>query len=87
MMNNQILLFASGSAEEINHTRDILNETKAINHTLHHGAGNFVSLSIMKNHGQGRKDYGQGLESESPSAMNRPAKTLDHHSRKEQNHD
>jgi hypothetical protein len=49
LMNNQILLFVSGALEEVNRTRDILNETKAINHTLHHGAGDHLSLKITGN--------------------------------------
>ncbi len=52
LMNNHILLFVSGALEEVNRARDILNETKAINHTLHHGAGDHLSLKITGDDGQ-----------------------------------
>jgi hypothetical protein len=38
LQNNQILVFIQGTINEINHAQDILNETRAINHTIHHGA-------------------------------------------------
>ena len=37
LMNNQILVFIQGTLREINHAQDVLNETRAINHTIHHG--------------------------------------------------
>jgi len=37
LMNNQILVFVRGTLSEINHAEDVLNETRAINHTIHHG--------------------------------------------------
>ncbi len=40
LLNNQILLFIQGTLLEINHAQGILNETKTINHTIHHGALN-----------------------------------------------
>lgn len=38
LMNNQILVFVQGTLTEINHAHIVLNETKAINHTVHHAA-------------------------------------------------
>lgn len=40
LMNDQILVFVQGTLDEINHAQAILNETKAINHTIHHGSAN-----------------------------------------------
>ena len=40
LMNNQILVFIQGTLNEINHAQDILNETRAINHTIHHNSAN-----------------------------------------------
>jgi hypothetical protein len=40
LMNNQILVFVQGTMSEIVHAQDILNETRAINHTIHHGRAN-----------------------------------------------
>ena len=37
-MNNQILVFVQGTLDEINHAQGILNETKAIDHTIHHNS-------------------------------------------------
>lgn len=34
--NNQVLVFVQGTLHEINQAQAILNETKAINHTIHH---------------------------------------------------
>jgi hypothetical protein len=48
--NHQILLFLSGDLEEVNRARGVLYETKAINHTLHHGAGKYLSLKVTENH-------------------------------------
>ncbi len=36
IMNDQILVFLHGTLGEINHAQAILNETRAINHTIHH---------------------------------------------------
>lgn len=36
LLNNQVLVFVQGTLEEINRAQGILNETKAINHTIHH---------------------------------------------------
>ena len=38
LMSDQILVFIQGTLNEVNHAQDILDETKAINHTIHHGA-------------------------------------------------
>ena len=38
LMNNQVLVFVQGTLNEINQAQGILNETKAINHTIHHNA-------------------------------------------------
>ena len=38
LMNNQILVFVQGTLDEINHAQGILNETKAIDHTIHHNS-------------------------------------------------
>lgn len=38
LMNNQILVFIQGTLNEINHAQAILEETKAINHTIHHNS-------------------------------------------------
>ena len=40
LVNDQILVFIQGTLYEINHAQDILEETKAINHTIHHDASN-----------------------------------------------
>ncbi|HBF34763.1 TPA: permease, partial [Candidatus Sumerlaeota bacterium] len=40
LMNNQILVFIQGTLDEIQHAQEILNETKAINHTIHHNSAN-----------------------------------------------
>jgi hypothetical protein len=40
LMNNQILVFIQGTLHEIDHAQSILNETKAINHTIHHNSAN-----------------------------------------------
>jgi hypothetical protein len=40
VMNDQLLLFVFGSIASIDQAQRLLNETKAINHTLHHAAGN-----------------------------------------------
>jgi hypothetical protein len=40
LMNNQILVFVQGTLNEINHAEDVLNETRAINHTIHHNSVN-----------------------------------------------
>jgi hypothetical protein len=37
LLSNQILVFIQGTLHEINRVQGILNETKAINHTIHHG--------------------------------------------------
>ncbi|MBN1903151.1 permease [Candidatus Sumerlaeota bacterium] len=37
LMKNQILVFIQGTLNEINNAENILNETRAINHTMHHG--------------------------------------------------
>jgi len=52
LLKNQVLLFISGALQEVNRARDILNETKAINHTLHHGAGDHLSLKITGSPGR-----------------------------------
>lgn len=38
LMNNQILVFVQGTFLEINRAQNILNETRAINHTIHHNS-------------------------------------------------
>ena len=70
LMNNQILLFVSGILGEVNRARDILNETMAINHTLHHGAGNHLSLEIMR-------DNRRPSEDDESCATDSPGKTLE----------
>ncbi|HNY28406.1 MAG TPA: hypothetical protein PKH31_13600, partial [Candidatus Sumerlaeota bacterium] len=40
LMKNQILVFIQGTLNEIRCVQDILNETKAINHTIHHNSAN-----------------------------------------------
>ena len=40
LKNDQILVFIEGTLHEIDQAQDILHETKAINHTVHHGATN-----------------------------------------------
>ena len=40
LMSNQVLVFIQGTLDEIKHAQDILDETRAINHTIHHGAVN-----------------------------------------------
>ena len=40
LLNNQVLVFVQGTLNEIKHAQDILNETKAINHTIHHNSTN-----------------------------------------------
>ena len=40
LLSNQILVFVQGTLDEINHAQAILDETKAINHTIHHNALN-----------------------------------------------
>ena len=40
LLNNQILVFVQGTLTEISQAQDILNETKAINHTIHHNSAN-----------------------------------------------
>ena len=40
LMSNHILLFVLGTMDEINLAQVILNKTKTINHTIHHGAIN-----------------------------------------------
>lgn len=40
LMNNQILVFIQGTLAEIRHAQDILEETRAINHTVHHNSTN-----------------------------------------------
>ena len=40
LMKSQILVFIQGTLDEINHAQGILNETKAINHTIHHNSAN-----------------------------------------------
>jgi len=42
LLNDQILLFVFGSIEEVDHAQRLLNETKAINHTLHHGIEDYA---------------------------------------------
>lgn len=39
LMKNQILVFIEGMLDDINSVQRLLNETNAINHTVHHGAG------------------------------------------------
>ncbi len=72
LMNNQILLFVSGTLEEVKRAREILNETMAINHTLHHGAGNHLSLEILR-------DNGRPAEGDESCATDNPGKTLESH--------
>ena len=38
LMNDQVLVFVQGTLKEINCAQGILNETKAINHTIHHNS-------------------------------------------------
>ncbi|MBN1453757.1 MAG: hypothetical protein JW963_22275, partial [Anaerolineales bacterium] len=40
LMNNQVLVFIQGTLNEINYAQAILNETKSINHTIHHNSMN-----------------------------------------------
>jgi hypothetical protein len=40
LMNDQVLVFVQGTLDEIQQAENVLNETKAINHTIHHGAVN-----------------------------------------------
>ena len=40
LLNDQILVFIQGTLNEINHAQDILTETKAINHIIHHAVSN-----------------------------------------------
>jgi hypothetical protein len=40
LMKNQILVFIQGTLNEIKCVQNILNETKAINHTIHHNSAN-----------------------------------------------
>lgn len=37
LMKDQILVFVQGTLNEINRAQAVLNETRAINHTIHHG--------------------------------------------------
>lgn len=37
LMKDQILVFVQGTLHEINRAQAVLNETRAINHTIHHG--------------------------------------------------
>ena len=39
LIGDQVLVFLQGTLDEINNAQDILNETKAINHTIHHDPG------------------------------------------------
>jgi hypothetical protein len=39
LMKDQILVFIEGTLDDINVVQGLLNETKAINHTVHHGIG------------------------------------------------
>lgn len=36
LMENRVLVFIQGSMDDIDHAQDILNNTKAVNHTVHH---------------------------------------------------
>jgi len=38
LIGNQILVFIQGTPNEIDRAQDILEKTKALNHTIHHGA-------------------------------------------------
>jgi hypothetical protein len=38
LLNDQVLVFVQGTFHEINQAQGILEETKAINHTIHHAA-------------------------------------------------
>lgn len=38
LVHDQILVFTQGTLNEISHAQDILEETKAINHTIHHNS-------------------------------------------------
>jgi hypothetical protein len=48
VMNDQILLFVFGSVGAVVQAQRLLNETKAINHTLHHAAGNDGNRSLHR---------------------------------------
>ena len=36
LMQDDVLVFIQGTLNELNHTQSILNQTKVINHTIHH---------------------------------------------------
>ena len=41
LLSDQVLLFVFGAFPDVDHAQRLLNETKAINHTLHHIASDF----------------------------------------------